>query len=287
MTQASADLKPHLQAQERASTSLALTLFSPFPGNVPLITTTDVASHKAQFAGITAPRCDTHQRALIVNAREYNAVAPDYQAKTAGHAPKEHGRIDFALELLGTPRTHAVVDLACGCARDGKYWVNKGFRYYGIDISQEMLRLGASNCPQGKFYLGDIVTTPIAQNSADIIWASSAVHHLPDEVLPAFFNNVARGLRPGGIFFANYRPWDDKKAASGVEREGINVSTEYVRDNGVAHVERFICHHTLEQLQRHLTAAGLTICDSQTYATIYTGDKGKALPMKSLLFATK
>jgi SAM-dependent methyltransferase len=99
-----------------------------------------------------------------------------------------------------------VLDLFCGRGGGARALNRLGFRHVvGVDLSPRLLRARTddSNC-----LVADCRALPVAARAADIAVVQGGLHHLstiPDDLVTVL-NEVARALRPGGIFVA-VEPW--------------------------------------------------------------------------------
>lgn len=114
------------------------------------------------------------------------------------------------LVSAGAPRWDKdalILDLFCGRGGGARALRHLGFRrIVGFDLSPRLLRArtDASSC-----VVADCRALPVATASADIAIVQGGLHHLsvlPDD-LRTVLMEVARALRPGGLFMA-VEPWD-------------------------------------------------------------------------------
>jgi SAM-dependent methyltransferase len=103
-------------------------------------------------------------------------------------------------------RDSIIVDLFCGRGGGARALRRLGFPHVvGMDLSPRLLRAraDASDCS-----VADCRELPIATGSADIAVVQGGLHHLPSipEDLSAVLREVARALRPGGLFVV-VEPW--------------------------------------------------------------------------------
>jgi arsenite methyltransferase len=103
-----------------------------------------------------------------------------------------------------------VVDLGCGPATQllKLAALHPGTRFTGVDLSDEMLRLGqeelaASGLDNVSLLKGDITRLPgFADGSVDGVMSTMTLHHLPTvDHLAACFREARRVLAPGGAVF--------------------------------------------------------------------------------------
>jgi SAM-dependent methyltransferase len=118
----------------------------------------------------------------------------------ASTRPTDGNDVDLLDELLADlgaePR---VLDLGCG---DGRRTLANldGADRVGIDVARRGLELARAAVPEAALVQGDMVRLPIATDAVDAVTAYHAVFHVPRERHPAVYEEVARVLRPGGLF---------------------------------------------------------------------------------------
>jgi ubiquinone/menaquinone biosynthesis C-methylase UbiE len=113
---------------------------------------------------------------------------------------------DLLEDALGhTP--HVVVDLAAGTGLSTLPWAARAERVYGIEPSEAMRRVAlrrAAAVPNVEFHDGTAQATGLGEGSADIVTCAQALHYLEPDTT---FTEIARVLRPGGVFVAYDYDW--------------------------------------------------------------------------------
>ena len=228
---------------------------------------------------------ETHQRNVQVNNLAYATVADSYAAVTQLLAPKERENIKLALELLGTQRG-AVADFGCGFGRDSESWLSEGMDYHGLDCCPEMLAVARKRAVRGHFSLGDMLQTSLDPESVLIAWFSSSLQEVHSGCIGYILGNAVRGLKSGGILYANYRPPKD-----GFPKEGIVESGEYSNAAGErVRISRAISHYTRDEMVKYFRSSGLEVLDAQDYDEIYhqiDPEKAAYLPKREIIFGRK
>ncbi|QMU67392.1 HAD-IIIC family phosphatase [Streptacidiphilus sp. P02-A3a] len=102
------------------------------------------------------------------------------------------------------PRGSQVVDLACGPGVHATFLARHGMTVTGVDRSTTALAKARQladfyDCDI-TFLEGDILNTPLATGSADVVHDSFVYHNVRPEARAAYFQEAARLLRPGGLF---------------------------------------------------------------------------------------
>ncbi|GLQ76226.1 class I SAM-dependent methyltransferase [Vibrio penaeicida] len=120
------------------------------------------------------------------------------------------------LALVGDVSGKAVLDLGCGSGEYANYFLTEGAASVTcVDVSQDMIDIVQSRFKNKVCaYSQDLsVGLPYEENdSADVVVCPLVVHYLKD--LGAFFKEVTRVLKPGGVFvFSTHHPMVDFKSS--------------------------------------------------------------------------
>lgn len=114
-----------------------------------------------------------------------------------------HLKIRWLLQLtrkhLGSSNDLTFLDLGCGTGTaeaDLCPYFKEGI---GIDLSYKMLKANECKAYNCHFLQGNVVELPFRDNSFDLVFSITLLHHLPDDVLPRFFGEVHRVLKQGGL----------------------------------------------------------------------------------------
>ena len=133
--------------------------------------------------------------------------------------------VERVLELAGDLASARVLDLGTGPGEMPLRIAAQrpGWRIVGLDASMPMLRLGqdarrgASTVPAVRFVLADAKRTPFADDTFELIFSNSILHHVDDPV--AFWKEAARVAKPGALLFVRdlLRPESPEAAHTLVE----------------------------------------------------------------------
>lgn len=139
----------------------------------------------------------------------FDQIAPAYADQIQVHM-QEHflvKKIEAMLPLLPAGAQLQGADLGCGWGWYAKELARRTHhRMTALDYSREQVRIAASSPGAGpgnpEFMFGDVCNLPLADASVDFAYSINVFHHLPghDSQVKAF-QEVARVLRPGGVFF--------------------------------------------------------------------------------------
>ena len=132
----------------------------------------------------------------------YTAHAQDYDKAIASNVFNAMLERPSMLTMLPELQGKSVLDLGCGPGFYTEHFLNSGATVTALDISSEMIAI-----MNQKF--GDRITAYVSdagqgleqeqENTFDLIVCPLMIHYIED--LSVLFNDVARVLKPEGIFF--------------------------------------------------------------------------------------
>lgn len=113
------------------------------------------------------------------------------------------------IELAGIAPGQSVLDVGCGTGTltlAAKAAAGPSGRVSGIDPAPEMVEFARRKASRAgadvDFRVGVVEALPFSDATFDVVLSSLMLHHLPEEVKHKGFAEIARVLRPGGLFFA-------------------------------------------------------------------------------------
>ena len=113
--------------------------------------------------------------------------------------------LDLLCRLAGVERPRLVVDLGSGTGLSTEVWADRADAVVGIEPSPDMRMVAASRAPSNVRYLdAEATSIGLPDASADVVTASQSLHWMEPEPT---FAEVARILRPGGVFAAYDYDW--------------------------------------------------------------------------------
>lgn len=121
-------------------------------------------------------------------ALDYDRAAEFYDESRTASPSLIHAMLD----LLGPANGRSLVEVGCGTGNYAAAFAKAGFRVFGFDLSDGMLRRAVGKLG-GRFGQALARRLPLADGSVDIVVTVNVFHHLPDP-LAAFreFRRVAR-----------------------------------------------------------------------------------------------
>lgn len=131
----------------------------------------------------------------------YDRIAERHAAwagKTRSDERERYARV--LLDAL--PAGASVLELGCGAGVPTTQALARRFAVTGVDISPRHVALARRNVPAATFIQADMTALDFPLASFDGIAAFYSIIHVPRDEHPALLRNVARWLRPGGLFVA-------------------------------------------------------------------------------------
>jgi ubiquinone/menaquinone biosynthesis C-methylase UbiE len=91
---------------------------------------------------------------------------------------------------------------ATGTAEVTEWFLKKGFDFYGVDISKEVIKRARKNfghkVKKSHIVLGDVRKLPFKDNTFDVVFSFGTIEHIRENATSV--NEAFRVLKPGGIF---------------------------------------------------------------------------------------
>jgi SAM-dependent methyltransferase len=109
--------------------------------------------------------------------------------------------LEFSYHLLGDVRGRRVLDFGCGSGSNSVLLANRGAHVWGVDISEDLLRLAArrleaSGLPKAaEFIVASAHDLPFPDGCIDVVFGIAVLHHLD---LSRVSKEIWRVLRKGG-----------------------------------------------------------------------------------------
>lgn len=146
---------------------------------------------------MTAPASDT-ERFWDHEAQGYDAA---HDRDTSSRSPLWI-RVAVVLRLLGS-RPGSVLDCGMGPGRLLFELERRGWSIAGVDISGEMVARARARLPQAadRLLRGSVESLPFPSESFDAAVATGVLEYVED--VPRALGEVARVLRPGGVFIVS------------------------------------------------------------------------------------
>ncbi|MGC2196823.1 MAG: methyltransferase domain-containing protein [Terriglobales bacterium] len=108
--------------------------------------------------------------------------------------------LEYAFYLLGNVQGKVVLDLGCGSGETLIPLIRRGASLIGIDLSPDLIAIARRRLSDERLsattYVGSAYETNLSNNSVDVIFCMSLIHHLD---IATVREEMRRILRPGGV----------------------------------------------------------------------------------------
>lgn len=154
---------------------------------------------------MTQPDKDWRDRVLTANKEVHGRLAEVYDETEPHFRPENQAKVKARLaEIRARSGGGRLLDVGCGTGFILRLAVDIFERVDGIDITPEMLARIPDLGPKVTIQLAEAEQLPFPDNTFDVVTAYSVFDHLVDYRIA--LREIARVLRPGGIFYADLIP---------------------------------------------------------------------------------
>ncbi len=166
--------------------------------------------------------------------RFFDAIASRYDRVYARRADEMRSHMTRLLDLLGPPRD--VLDLGVGSGPELHRLLDGGHRVVGIDIAPSMIALCESRARKIRCICADFWSAlPVDDDAFDAVIAlfGSLAHCPRVQARCELASEVARVLRPGGLFYAEmpapawaaeHRTFEDVATGARIDIDSVDAS---------------------------------------------------------------
>lgn len=96
-----------------------------------------------------------------------------------------------------------VLDIGCGAGAQSGLWLQRGHRYWGVDINEPLIQLARQRVAEqgfdARFDVGSATELPCGDESVDICQMPELLEHVAD--WQSCLDEAVRVLRPGGLIY--------------------------------------------------------------------------------------
>ncbi|KAI0854526.1 S-adenosyl-L-methionine-dependent methyltransferase [Xylaria cubensis] len=156
----------------------------------------------------------------------YDAMASTYNEWTIPHSKQRLEYLEKALEYLGQstkPEKPAFLELGCGCGLPitKKLLSYPEAKVIANDLSETQIALARENLIQGpedgvaqrlELIQGDMNGLEFPDGSLDLVVGFYSIIHLPRSEQTTLLGRIAKWLKPGGYFVANFSKEENESA---------------------------------------------------------------------------
>lgn len=130
----------------------------------------------------------------------YNKIARKYSDRFFDkNMSRQHN------DFIKYAKKELLLDAGSGPGRDTKYFLGKGFKVIGIDLSPGMLKEARRKVPGGRFIKMDIRKLKFKNKIFDGIWCQATLLHLPKNQAELALKEYWRVLKKEAILFISVK----------------------------------------------------------------------------------
>jgi SAM-dependent methyltransferase len=137
----------------------------------------------------------------LLQRRHYDRIAQGYEAHYGDSCSREYRRrfiYQPMFEHLDLRDTN-VLDAMCGSGHTSEYFLSRGARVTGLDISAEEISRFRTRWPEARGLCRSLLDSRLDSDSFDCVAVVGGLHHLHPH-LDTAIREIHRILKPGGYF---------------------------------------------------------------------------------------
>ncbi len=123
--------------------------------------------------------------------------AEDYQRFRLPNSSFHKAKYDRIMRAVRNRKQLSVLELGCGTGVYTRFLLRDFARVTAVDNDPRMVREAKTIFPKAKIVNADAGFLPFRNNSFDVVFGVSVIHHIPDR--NAVFSEAARVLKKGGL----------------------------------------------------------------------------------------
>ncbi|RLC64490.1 MAG: hypothetical protein DRI01_03340 [Chloroflexi bacterium] len=136
----------------------------------------------------------------------YDNLAKNYDQNRYGSSKQkktDEYTKTIVLNLVGDVEHKTMLDCGCGTGRFADFFVQRGAKVIGLDISKNMAKIAKRKVPPAEFVIGDVVNTPFKESQFDIVVCSQVLTHLHEYKKPLL--EMKRVIKDNGTIIIDIR----------------------------------------------------------------------------------
>ncbi len=162
----------------------------------------------------------------------------------------------------------SILELGCGTGNDAARLAREGYALTAIDLSTEAIAQARAKFGSGiNFLVADMARPlPFADGSFDAVMSNVALHMFPDSVTRSVFAEVARVVRPEGLFLFHVNALEDRPLRERWRPVARELEKDYVLEQEGQTMHFFSDAYLQELLQdwRDVRLDSVEILDRET-----------------------
>jgi len=167
---------------------------------------------------------------LHATRTSYDAIARPYSEQFADHLsgrPLDLALVTAFAELVRATGTAPVADVGSGPGHVTARLDALGVPAFGVDVSPGMVALARQTHPGLRFHVGSMTSLDLPDETLGGVLALYSIIHVPDDHLPAVFDEFRRVLVPGGHVLLSFQSGEEDGRLHLDERFGHEISLDY------------------------------------------------------------
>lgn len=134
------------------------------------------------------------------------------------------------LASLATANARTILELGCGTGNDASRLAREGYAVTAVDVSAEALAQAQEKFGTSiSFVVADIaVDLPFRTGRFDAVMSNVALHMFSDVITRPIFAEVARVVRPSGLFLFHVNALEDRSLRAHRRPIARELETDYV-----------------------------------------------------------
>lgn len=171
----------------------------------------------------------------------YNAKAQVYKQTRGGLMMTKQIQT-----FLGYVQGKKILEIGSAVGRDAREFIDAGYDYLGVDMSEGLLEVAREHVPEAEFILADVLALPFSDNEFGGIWCCATLLHLKREDMPQALAQIHRVLKPGGAAYVSVKK---------------GVGEENKEEKQFDSLHRFFTYYKEEELEGLCRSAGFEVLD--------------------------
>ena len=156
----------------------------------------------------------------------YNKYAKEYsKSMLEGRFYNDCIEIPAIKKIIKNVKGKKLLDVGCAIGTHSKIFENRGAKIYGIDISEEMVKIAKSRVPKGNFKVADMTSLPFENGVFDIVFYGLSIHYVKN--IDIVLKEAYRVLKKDGrLIISTHNP-----CTTGQKRKTICGKRFFFMDN--------------------------------------------------------
>ncbi len=153
---------------------------------------------------------------------------------------EELGKLQFDfLVANGLKPSHKTLDIGCGCLRGGLHYIDylDTGNYFGLDVNSSLIEAGRREVKEARLegkqptlLVDDQFNLAKFDEKFDFMISVSVFTHLPINMIVRCLNEVAKHLKPKGVYYSTFFQAPKSVYINELEHQPGGIMTHYDKD---------------------------------------------------------